>query len=69
VIAPEIADDEVRREPTRIGDGAWLKWLDDLVRTRGLIDVTMTTAEWRQAALFWADARQRGIAHVWGGSS
>ena len=61
VVVPEIADYEVRRELTRIGAGDSLKRLDDLVTAGGLIYVPINTAEWRQAALFWADARQRGI--------
>ena len=61
VVVPEIADYEVRRELTRIGAIASLRRLDDLVTTGGLIYVPITTDEWRQAALFWADAHQRGI--------
>jgi hypothetical protein len=49
-IIPEIADCEVRRELMRIGAGASLRRLDDLVTTGGLIYVPITTAEWRQAA-------------------
>lgn len=61
VVIPEIADYEVRRELTRIGAAGSLRRLDDLVTTGGLIYVPITTADWRQAAQFWADARQRGI--------
>lgn len=60
VVVPEVADYEVRRELTRIGAAASLRRLDELVTTGGLVFVPVTTAEWRQAALFWADARRQG---------
>src|SRR5436305_14966589 len=61
VIVPEVADYEIRLELTRIGATGSLRRLDDLVMTGGLLYVPVTTAEWRQAARFWADARTRGV--------
>jgi hypothetical protein len=61
VAVPEITDYEVRRELTRVAATASLKRLDALVAAGGLIYVPVTTVEWRQAALFWADARRQGI--------
>lgn len=61
IVVPEIADYEVRRELTRIGATGSLLRLDSLVTTGQLTYAPITTAEWRRAALFWADARQVGI--------
>lgn len=61
VVVPEITDYEVRRELTRINATGSLRRLDDLVAQGGLSYQPASTAAWRQAALFWADARQRGI--------
>lgn len=61
VIVPEVADDEVRRELTRIGAQASLSRLDQLIAPGRLSYAPVTTAEWRQAAALWADARTRGI--------
>jgi hypothetical protein len=60
VVVPEIADFEVRRELTRINASGSLRRLDDLVIPGGLSYQPVSTVAWRQAALFWADARQRG---------
>jgi predicted nucleic acid-binding protein len=58
VIVPEIADYEVRRELLRANKMEGLARLDVLV---GLLDyLPLTTAAMRQAALFWAQARQQG---------
>jgi hypothetical protein len=56
----EIADYEVRRELTRVGASESIRRLDELVMVGGLVLVPVTTAEWRQAAFFWADARWKG---------
>jgi hypothetical protein len=61
VIVPEIADYEVRRELTRVGAYPSLQRLDRLVAPGRLLYAPVTTAEWRQAADFWADARARGL--------
>jgi len=61
IILPEISDFEVRRELTRIGASGSLRRLDALVTTGYLTYAPITTSEWRQAALFWADARRRGL--------
>jgi hypothetical protein len=61
VIVPEIADYEVRRELIRISASGSLRRLDDLITHGGLSYQPVSTAAWRQASLFWADARQRGI--------
>ncbi|MFI5457342.1 MAG: nucleic acid-binding protein [Isosphaerales bacterium] len=61
IIVPEIADYEVRRELIRIKASGSLRRLDALVTAGQLTFAPITTSEWRQAALFWADARQRGV--------
>jgi predicted nucleic acid-binding protein len=61
VIVPEIADYEVRRELTRARAYPSLLRLDQLVAAGRLAYAPVTTAEWRQAAVFWADARARGL--------
>jgi hypothetical protein len=61
IVVPEIADYEVRRELTRINASRSLRRLDELITAGGLSYLPVTTAGWRQAALFWADARQRGV--------
>jgi predicted nucleic acid-binding protein len=58
---PEIADYEVRRELTRVGASESIRRLDELVTVGGLVLAPVTTAEWRQAAFFWADARRKGM--------
>jgi predicted nucleic acid-binding protein len=55
---PEIADYEVRRELLRANRVRGLARLDAL--TRLLEYLPLTTAAMRQAAVFWAQARQRG---------
>lgn len=61
IVVPEITDYEVRRELTRVGASGSLRRLDALVTTGGLTYAPITTLEWRQAAVFWADARRRGL--------
>jgi hypothetical protein len=61
VVVPEISDYEVRRELTRINATGSLLRLDDLVTQGGLSYQPVSTAAWRQAALFWADARRLGL--------
>jgi hypothetical protein len=61
VVVPEVADYEVRRELTRINAVGALRRLHDLVTVGGLSYQPVSSAAWRQAALFWADARQLGI--------
>lgn len=58
VIVPEIADYEVRRELLRANKTKGLGQLDALV---GLLEyLPLTTVAMRQAARFWAQARQHG---------
>ena len=58
VMLPEIADYEVRRELLRANRGQGLARLDALA---DLIEyLPLTTAAMRQAAVFWAQARQQG---------
>jgi predicted nucleic acid-binding protein len=58
VIVPEIADYEVRRELLRANKTRGLVRLDALA---GLLEyLPLTTAAMRQAAIFWAQARQQG---------
>lgn len=58
VPVPEIADYEVRRELLRAKKSKGITHLDAL--EKGLEYVPITTAAMRQAALFWAQARQQG---------
>lgn len=58
VIVPEIADYEVRRELLRAGKTKGLARLDKLVQSLEYLPITTTAM--RQAALFWAQARQQG---------
>jgi predicted nucleic acid-binding protein len=58
VMVPEIADYEVRRELLRANKVRGLARLDALARL--LEYLPLTTAAMRQAALFWAQARQQG---------
>lgn len=58
VVIPEIADYEVRRELLRAGKVAGVGQLDALA---GLLEyLPLTTGAMRQAAAFWAQARQQG---------
>jgi hypothetical protein len=59
VIVPEIADYEVRRELLRSNKLRGIAKLDDLNRL--LEYLPLTTAAMRQAATFWAQARQEGL--------
>jgi hypothetical protein len=61
VYVPEIADFEVRRELIRIGALRSIARLDSLLIRRALNYAPITTAQMRQAAIFWADARNRGF--------
>jgi predicted nucleic acid-binding protein len=58
VIVPEIADYEVRRELLRAKKVNGLRRLDELIA--GIEYLPITTPAMRQAALFWAQARQQG---------
>jgi predicted nucleic acid-binding protein len=58
VIVPEIADYEVRRELLRANKTAGVAQLDALAAA--LEYLALTTRAMRQAAVFWAQARQQG---------
>jgi predicted nucleic acid-binding protein len=58
VLVPEVADYEVRRELMRTNSTQAIARLDALATTAGYLP--LTTATMRQAAAFWAQARQRG---------
>jgi predicted nucleic acid-binding protein len=58
LIVPEIADYEVRRELLRAKRARGIARLDALVSS--LEDLPIHTRAMRQAALFWAEARQQG---------
>jgi hypothetical protein len=60
IYVPEIADYEVRRELIRAGKTAGIRRLDQLGSTLGYLAIT--TATIRQAAQFWAQLRQTGMA-------
>jgi len=61
VVVPEITDYEVRRELTRIKARGSLHRLDALVAMGGIFYSPIATAQMREAAVLWADARNRGI--------
>lgn len=58
IVVPEIADYEVRRELWRASKLRGLERLDALGRLLEYLPIT--TAAMRQAAVFWARARQEG---------
>lgn len=58
VILPEIADYEVRRELLRANRKRGIARLDALANTVEYLPIT--TEAMRQAAVFWAQARQQG---------
>jgi predicted nucleic acid-binding protein len=58
VIIPEIADYEVRRELLRANKLQGIARLDDLANLVEYLPIT--TVAMRQAAIFWAQARQQG---------
>ena len=64
VMVPEIADYEVRRELLRARRTAGIARLDVLITLDALITqveyLAITTSAMRQAATFWAEARQQG---------
>jgi predicted nucleic acid-binding protein len=57
-IIPEISDYEVRRELLRANKKKSIAHLDDLAKLIEYIPITTTAM--RQAAKFWAEARQQG---------
>lgn len=57
-IIPEIVDYEVRRELLRANKLKGIARLDELIQVLEYLPIT--TAAMRQAALFWAQARQQG---------
>lgn len=58
VIIPEITDYEVRRELLRSNKVKGINRLDELIE---LVEyLPLSTATMRQAAIFWAQARQQG---------
>ncbi|BAY88363.1 MULTISPECIES: nuclease [unclassified Tolypothrix] len=58
VIIPEIADYEVRRELLRANKVKGITRLDELAQLLEYLPIT--TVAMRQAAIFWAQARQQG---------
>lgn len=58
ILLPEIADYEVRRELWRASKAKGIERLNALGKL--LEYLPLTTAAMRQAALFWAQARQQG---------
>lgn len=58
LIIPEIADYEVRRELLRANKVRGIARLDELANSIEYLPIT--TAAMRQAAMFWAQARQQG---------
>ena len=57
-MVPEITDYEVRRELIRARRTTGIARLDALIAHIGYLAIT--TSAMRQAATFWAEARQRG---------
>lgn len=58
IVVPEIADYEIRRELLRANKVPGIARLDGLLQTLEYLPIT--TAAMRQAAVFWAQARQQG---------
>ena len=58
VMVPEIADYEVRRELLRAGKIRGIERLDELIAQVNYLPIT--TNAMRQAATYWANARQQG---------
>ncbi len=58
IIVPEIADYEIRRELLRANKTPGIARLDGLIQTVEYLPITTTAM--RQAAAFWAQARQQG---------
>jgi len=58
IVVPEIADYEIRRELLRANKTPGVERLDGLIQTIDYLPIT--TAAMRQAAAFWAQARQQG---------
>jgi predicted nucleic acid-binding protein len=58
ILIPEIADYEVRRELLRANRTKGVAQLDQLARVAEYLPIT--TSAMRQAAVFWAQARQQG---------
>ena len=58
VVIPEIVDYEVRRELLRANKLRGLRRLDEFVDQAEYLPIT--TLAMRQAAVFWAEARQQG---------
>jgi predicted nucleic acid-binding protein len=59
VVAPEIADFEVRRELLRTGARAGIRRLESLLRD--LLYAPITTPAMRLAAEYWAEVRRGGL--------
>jgi hypothetical protein len=59
IVAPEIADYEIRRELLRVGATVGIGRLDRLIRALSFDPIT--SAAMRQAAAFWAFTRQAGL--------
>ena len=58
VLVPEIADYEVRRELIRAGRSAGIERLDTFIAQVEYLPIETTAM--RRAAVFWAEARQKG---------
>lgn len=58
IIVPEIADYELRRELLRANKQKGIAKLDALIAALEYLPITTTAM--RQAAMFWAQARQQG---------
>lgn len=58
VVVPEVADYEIRRELLRARKTAGIEQLDHLCELLEYLPIN--TAAMRQAAQFWAEARQQG---------
>lgn len=58
IVVPEIADYEIRRELLRAKKTPGIARLDSLIHTVEYLPITTTAM--RQAAAFWAQARQQG---------
>lgn len=61
ILVPEIADYELRRELLRSRKSTGLMRLDAFIHALGSDYLPITTAAMRQAAEYWAYARQQGV--------
>jgi predicted nucleic acid-binding protein len=60
ILVPEITDYEIRRELLRANKINGLRRLDSFISSNAVVYLPIDTTVMRQAALLWAEARQKG---------